>query len=71
MVYPAMAFSLSEGWILALPLCSFAFVIGRVGFAMGIGRPARHRAFGFAVTFYSTLSGVFVAIAIVAASLWR
>lgn len=71
MVYPALAFGLSLNWIAALPLCSLAFVVGRVGFAVGVGRPARHRAFGFAITFYSTMSGLFVTIALVAESLVR
>jgi uncharacterized membrane protein YecN with MAPEG domain len=71
MVYPALAFGLSANWIAALPLCALAFVVGRVGFAIGIGRPARHRAFGFAVTFYSTISGLFVTIVLIAVSLVR
>lgn len=71
MVYPALAFGLSPNWIAALPLCSLAFVVGRVGVAIGVGRPARHRAFGFAVTFYSTISGFFVTIVLVAVSLVR
>ncbi len=69
LVYPALAFGLSPNCIAALPLCSIAFVVGRVGFAIGVGRPARHRAFGFALTFYSTMSGLFVTVALVAASL--
>ena len=71
MVYPALAFGLSADWIGVLPLFSLAFVVGRIGFAMGIGRPARHRAFGFALTFYPTMSGLFVAIILMLTSFLR
>ena len=69
LVYAGLASTLPSDWLAALPPCAAAFVIGHVGFAWGVGRPARHRAFGFAVTFHSALSGLIVTAALSAASL--
>ena len=58
LVYPLMAFALPTALLPALPLSALAFLAGRLGFARGLGRSARYRALGFALTFYPALAGL-------------
>ena len=58
LAYVAMAFALPPELMAALPLSALAFAAGRIGFALGVGHPARRRALGFALTFYPTLAGL-------------
>lgn len=53
-VYSAWCFLMPAAWLSALPLCSLLFAIGRILFFKGYQGGAASRAFGFALTFYST-----------------
>ena len=57
--YVAMSVTLPNSLLLALPFSAVTFVLGRIGFAIGSRGKARRRAFGFALTFYPTLAGLF------------
>lgn len=54
-VYSAWCILMPSVWLSAVPLCSVLFVIGRILFFKGYNQGAAARAFGFALTFYSTI----------------
>jgi len=54
-VYTAWCLLMPSSWLSVIPLCSVLFAIGRVLFFRGYSRGAPARAFGFALTFYSTV----------------
>ena len=53
-VYTAWCFLMPVSWLSVTPLCSVIFALGRVLFFLGYKNGAASRAFGFALTFYST-----------------
>jgi len=55
MVYTAWCFLMPVSFLSAIPLSSMLFAVGRVLFFNGYKNGAASRAFGFALTFYSTL----------------
>ncbi|WP_211675072.1 MAPEG family protein [Moritella sp. 5] len=54
-VYTAWCFLMPVSWLSAIPLCSVLFALGRILFFKGYKSGAASRAFGFALTFYSTV----------------
>lgn len=54
-VYTAWCFLMPVSWLSAIPLCSVLFALGRILFFKGYKNGAASRAFGFALTFYSTV----------------
>lgn len=54
-VYTAWCLLMPSSWLSVVPLCSLLFAIGRVCFFKGYNHGAPARAFGFALTFYSTV----------------
>ncbi|WOT04525.1 MAPEG family protein [Shewanella youngdeokensis] len=54
-VYTAWVLLMPSNWLSVVPLCSILFAVGRIGFFVGYRRGAPARAFGFALTFYSTV----------------
>jgi len=54
-VYTAWCLLMPTAWLSAVPLCSLLFAIGRGCFFIGYSHGAPARAFGFALTFYSTV----------------
>ena len=62
LAYASLSVALAPDWRAAVPLCALCFLVGRATFARGLGRAARHRAFGFAVTFYPSVIGLVVAV---------
>lgn len=54
-VYAAWSFFMPVSWLSVLPLCSVLFVFGRILFFKNYKDGAASRAFGFALTFYSTV----------------
>ncbi len=55
LVYTAWCMLMPVAWLSAVPLCSVVFSLGRIGFFIGYHKGAPARAFGFALTFYSTV----------------
>lgn len=53
-VYTAWCLLMPSSWLSAVPLCSILFALGRFCFFRGYNQGASARAFGFALTFYST-----------------
>jgi hypothetical protein len=53
-VYAAWCFLMPLSWLSAIPLSSVLFSLGRALFFKGYRNGAASRAFGFALTFYST-----------------
>ncbi|MBT6419941.1 MAG: MAPEG family protein [Gammaproteobacteria bacterium] len=53
-VYTAWCFLMPVSFLSAIPLCSVLFALGRTLFFKGYKKGAVSRAFGFALTFYST-----------------
>ena len=58
LAYPSIAFGVSAAWLPVLVLLPIAFFVGRIGFARGVGLAAERRAFGFALTFYPTMTAL-------------
>ncbi|WP_235860174.1 MAPEG family protein [Photobacterium aquimaris] len=54
-VYTAWCLLMPVAWLSAVPLCSILFAVGRILFFKGYRQGAPARAFGFALTFYSTV----------------
>ncbi|MEH6452241.1 MAG: MAPEG family protein [Psychromonas sp.] len=54
-VYTAWALLMPSAWLSVVPLCSVLFAMGRIAFFKGYSGGAPARAFGFALTFYSTV----------------
>lgn len=54
-VYIAWCLLMPAAWLSVVPLCSVLFAIGRIFFFRGYSQGAPARAFGFALTFYSTV----------------
>ncbi|MCL1093565.1 MAPEG family protein [Shewanella kaireitica] len=54
-VYSAWCLLMPSAWLSAVPLCSILFAIGRILFFKSYNQGAAARAFGFALTFYSTV----------------
>ncbi|MEC4725867.1 MAPEG family protein [Shewanella sp. D64] len=54
-VYTAWSLLMPTSWLSVVPLCSVLFAIGRIFFFKGYSHGAPARAFGFALTFYSTV----------------
>ena len=54
-VYSAWCLLMPATWLSVAPICSLLFAIGRICFIKGYHRGAPARAFGFALTFYSTV----------------
>lgn len=54
-VYITWCILMPSSWLSAVPLCSVLFAIGRILFFKGYNQGAPARAFGFALTFYSTV----------------
>lgn len=54
-IYTAWCLLMPISWLSAIPLCSVVFAVGRVLFFKGYENGAASRAFGFALTFYSTV----------------
>ncbi|SMY32815.1 MAPEG family protein [Photobacterium andalusiense] len=54
-VYTAWCLLMPAAWLSAVPLCSILFAVGRILFFKGYRQGAPARAFGFALTFYSTV----------------
>ncbi|PSU96902.1 hypothetical protein C0W35_00515 [Photobacterium kishitanii] len=54
-VYTAWCLLMPASWLSVVPLCSVLFAIGRIFFFRGYSQGAPARAFGFALTFYSTV----------------
>ncbi|GEA52260.1 hypothetical protein VIN01S_30640 [Vibrio inusitatus NBRC 102082] len=58
-----LAFGIYTAWCLLMPIewlsasiaCSLLFAVGRIAFKFGYAKGAPSRAFGFAVTFYSSV----------------
>ena len=66
-VYMAWCALMPISWLFVVPLCSVLFTVGRLCFIFGYSGGAPARAFGFALTFYSTVvMFVFMAVYIVA-----
>ncbi|GIC75764.1 MAPEG family protein [Moritella sp. F3] len=59
-VYTAWCLLMPSSWLSVIPLCSILFAIGRCCFFKGYKNGAPARAFGFALTFYSTVVLFFV-----------
>ncbi len=53
-VYTVWCLLMPGSWLSVIPLCSILFGIGRACFFKGYSKGAPARAFGFALTFYST-----------------
>ena len=66
LVLLALAATLPSGWLGALPAAILWFVLARAIFALTYARGAAARSFGFAATFYPTLAGLLMAIALLA-----
>ncbi|WP_226088550.1 MAPEG family protein [Vibrio bathopelagicus] len=62
-VYTAWSLLMPASWLSVVPLCSMLFAIGRIFFFKGYKQGAPARAFGFALTFYSTVLMFLVLIA--------
>ena len=71
-VYTAWCFLMPVSLLSAIPLSSMLFAVGRVLFFRGYKNGAASRAFGFALTFYSTVL-LFLALVIhqVGLSIWN
>lgn len=54
-VYVAWCLLMPVSWLSAAPICSILFTIGRISFFIGYHKGAPARAFGFALTFYSSV----------------
>lgn len=54
-VYSAWCILMPVSWLSAVPVCSLLFALGRILFFSGYKKGAASRAFGFALTFYSTV----------------
>jgi len=54
-VYTASCLLMPSAWLSVVPVCSLLFAIGRGCFFIGYSHGAPARAFGFALTFYSTV----------------
>ncbi len=54
-VYTAWCLLMPSSWLSVVPLCSILFAVGRACFFKGYNKGAPARAFGFALTFYSTV----------------
>ena len=54
-VYTTWCLLMPSAWLSTVPLCSVLFATGRLLFFKGYSRGAPARAFGFALTFYSTV----------------
>lgn len=55
-VHAAWAFAMPAGWLAAVPVGAWMFFVGRALFMLGYERGAAARAFGFALTFYSSVA---------------
>lgn len=54
-VYTIWCILMPSSWLSVVPVCSILFAIGRILFFVGYSHGASARAFGFALTFYSTV----------------
>ncbi|WP_218638774.1 MAPEG family protein [Shewanella sp. UCD-KL12] len=54
-VYVAWCLLMPASWLSTAPICSILFAIGRISFFIGYHKGAPARAFGFALTFYSSV----------------
>ncbi|MDO6499260.1 MAPEG family protein [Photobacterium sanguinicancri] len=61
-VYTAWCLLMPSSWLSVVPLCSILFAVGRACFFNGYNKGAPGRAFGFALTFYSTVVSFLVLV---------
>ena len=61
--YVVGCLTMPSSWLSVIPLCSIAFLIGRISFFIGYEKGAASRAFGFALTFYPTAGLILLLLA--------